>query len=402
MFIFDIIQCYYLMNTQEEHIPFETKVTLLKKIQLFSDLNRPSLKKIADLLEEAEYQKGHYIFKKGEEGNAVFIIAEGSVSVRDDEFILSHLKKGDVFGEYALIDNKARSASIRAEEPVLLLRLSQHDFSRLMGDNTEILQGLLRLFVKRLRHQDALEKQLSEQNSQMVQQKERLEELNEEKNHLIAIIAHDLRNPLASTLSLAELLRSERDELNEDQIICIEGIIKALNRMNDMIRRILDVRKLEMKEPDLQLTKINLSDIAQQAFLNLKDQFNGKNLKPVLNFDDVYAEVDKDYLLQVLENLLSNAIKYSPADKNIYLNLWTNQGKAFIGIKDEGPGISKEEQKKLFLKYQPLSTEPTGGESSTGIGLSIVKKYTELMKGEVWCESDPGKGAKFTVSFNSK
>jgi signal transduction histidine kinase len=388
------------MTNDLDHIPFETKVKLLKRIQLFTDLHRPSLKKIADLVEETEYQKGHYIFKKGDEGDAVYIIARGSVSVRDGEFVLSILKEGEVFGEYSLIDNKARSASILTEEPVRLLRLSHNDFNRLMENNKEILHGLLHMFVKRLRYQDEMEIKLSDQNVQIKQQKKILEELNEEKNHLIAIIAHDLRNPLSSTLSLAALLKSESENFTEDQVICIDGIIKALNRMNEMIKRILDVRSLEEKEGNLRMEKTNISGLYEQAFLNLKDRFKAKNLNPILNLNEVYAVIDKNYLLQILENLISNAVKFSPESKNIYLNLWTHQGKVYIGIKDEGPGISKEDQKKLFMKYQPLSASPTGGESSTGIGLSIVKKYTEMMKGEVWCESDLGKGAKFIVSFD--
>ncbi|MBR9999066.1 MAG: cyclic nucleotide-binding domain-containing protein [Cyclobacteriaceae bacterium] len=388
------------MLNETGHIPFDTKVKLLKKIQLFSDLHRPSLKKIADLVEETEYQKGHYIFRKGDEGDAVFIIALGSVSVRDGDFILSHLKEGDVFGEYALIDNKARSASILAEEPVRLLRLSHHDFSRLMENNKEILHGLLQVFVNRLRHQDQMEIQLSEKNAQISQQKEILVDLNEEKNHLIAIIAHDLRNPLSSTLSLAELLKSESENFTDDQKICIAGMIRALNRMNEMVKRILDVRSLEEKQGNLNLERTNISGLYQQAFLNFKDKIDKKGLNAVLNLNEVYAVIDKNYLLQVIENLISNAVKFSPENKNIYFNLWANEGKVYIGIKDEGPGISPEDQRKLFMKYQPLSAVPTGGESSTGIGLSIVKKFTEMMNGEVQCESTPGKGAKFIVSFD--
>ena len=149
----------------------------------------------------------------------------------------------------------------------------------------------------------------------------------------------------------------------------------------------------------MNLEKIDLSILLNQVFQNFKSKIAQKALTPVLNLNAVHAEVDKHYLLQVLENLISNAIKFSPPNKSIYMNLWSNQGKAYIGIKDEGPGIAEEDQKKLFLKYQRLSAEPTGGEPSTGIGLSIVKKYTELMKGEVHCESEIGKGSKFILSF---
>lgn len=387
------------MSDSTSETPFNTKLTLLKRIQLFSDLHKPALKKIADLLEDMEYQKGHYVFKKGDEGDAVFIITEGSVSVKDEDLVLSTLNEGEVFGEYALIDNKSRSASIFAEETLRILRLDRTSFSRLLTENKEIQNSLLHLFVSRLREHDALEKQLADQTKQIIQQKESLEELNDEKNHLMGIIAHDLRNPLSSTLSLAELMKSESENFNEDQMICINGIIRALNRMCDMVDRILDVKALEAKQDQVNMEKVELSELIKNTYESYKSKIKNKKLQVHLNLNSIHANVDRQYLLQVLENLLSNAIKFSPPEKSIFLNLWVHDGKAHIGIKDEGPGISLDDQEKLFHKFQQLSAKPTGGESSTGLGLSIVKKYTELMNGNVWCESEPGKGAKFVVTF---
>ena len=387
------------MEDQTSATSFENKLKLLQNIKLFSDLHKPALKKIAQLLEEMQYHKGHYIFRKGDEGDAVFIITQGVVSVKDEEFVLSTLGIGEVFGEYALIDNKPRSASIYVEEPVQLLRLSRTDFSRLFGDNKEILQAMLRMFVNRLRGHDELEKQLADQTKQIIKQKTALEDLNDEKNHLMAIIAHDLRNPLSSTISLADLLKSESESFDEDQMICINGIINALGRMKDMVNRILDVKALESKSEQVVLERIDLSILIEQTYQTFKKQIEDKQIKVFLNVNEIYAKVDKQYLLQILENLISNAIKFSQPGKAIYLNLWSKEGKVHIGIKDEGPGISNDDQKKLFLRYQQLSAQPTAGESSTGIGLSIVKKYTEMMNGNVMCESEPGKGAKFVVSF---
>ncbi|MFT6963167.1 MAG: signal transduction histidine kinase [Flammeovirgaceae bacterium] len=110
-------------------------------------------------------------------------------------------------------------------------------------------------------------------------------------------------------------------------------------------------------------------------------------------------EIDKTFGSQVFENLLSNAIKFSPTDKNIYINLVEKEGEFRAEIRDEGPGMSKEDMSKLFGKFQKLSARPTAGEKSTGLGLSIVKKYVEVMNGKVWCESELGEGASFVVEF---
>jgi len=166
-----------------------------------------------------------------------------------------------------------------------------------------------------------------------------------------------------------------------------------------MVDRILDVKALENKQEQVNIEKVDLSELVQNAYNGFKSKIEKKKLKAILNLNNIHANVDRQYLMQIIENLLSNAIKFSPPEKSIFLNLWVHEGKAHIGIKDEGPGISMEDQKKLFQKFQQLSAQPTAGESSTGLGLSIVKKYTELMNGNVWCESEQGKGAKFVVTF---
>jgi signal transduction histidine kinase len=127
---------------------------------------------------------------------------------------------------------------------------------------------------------------------------------------------------------------------------------------------------------------------------------------------------DEQALMQVLDNLVSNAVKYSPHGKNVYIKtIHHTEGQMAemtfkstpltllpstflrIEITDEGPGISEEDMKKLFGKFARLSAQPTGGEHSTGLGLSIVKKMVEGMRGRVWCESEQGNGATFIVEL---
>ena len=100
-----------------------------------------------------------------------------------------------------------------------------------------------------------------------------------------------------------------------------------------------------------------------------------------------------------MENLLSNAIKFSPIDKSIFIKLSVQGSKAVCMIKDQGQGLSESDISKLFVRYQKLSATPTGNETSTGLGLSIVKKYIDAMNGKIWVESAKGKGASFFVSF---
>ena len=228
---------------------------------------------------------------------------------------------------------------------------------------------------------------------------EELVDLNQEKNHLIEIVAHDLRNPLTSSLSIATNLQTASERLNEDDRDSIHFLVGALKRMNNMISRILDIRMIEQKKVDLNCEKMDFGEVLQEVFSNFKETAKQKNIKLHLNNKSYYGIADRNYLIQIFENLLSNAIKFSPRDKNVWVNIEEWNGEIKINFKDEGPGIREEDFKNLFKQFQRLSAQPTAGEKSTGLGLSIVKKYVDIMGGRVWCESEYGNGANFIITF---
>ena len=103
-----------------------------------------------------------------------------------------------------------------------------------------------------------------------------------------------------------------------------------------------------------------------------------------------------------MENLISNALKFSPSKRNVFIKITDEEEHVRISVKDEGPGIPDNEISDLFKKYHKLSPRPTGGEQSIGLGLSIVKKYVEVMQGKVWCVCENGKGSEFIVEFRKE
>ncbi len=259
-----------------------------------------------------------------------------------------------------------------------------------------------------LENASAYEK-ITEQSKDLLQQKEQIEhknqellELNKEKNHLIGIVAHDLRNPLTSALTIGGLLKSA-EQLSEEQREYAEHMVNAMGRMNDMVNRILDIKAIESKSIELDLRKTNLAEVLLEVRENFKEALENKQLE--FNFNQKHPEptamVDRNYLTQIYENLVSNAIKFSPPKRKISVDIVQDNGQVITEIKDQGPGLTKDDLPRLFQKYQKLSARPTGGEQSTGLGLSIVKKYVEAMDGRVWAESEPGRGATFKVEFDS-
>jgi len=226
-----------------------------------------------------------------------------------------------------------------------------------------------------------------------------LVDLNNEKNHLIEIVAHDLRNPLTSSLTIANNLKSNGDGMKRGDREGLDFMLNALNRMQEMITKILDIRVIEQKKINMKCEKTDLSTVINDVYLNMQEPAMHKNINVRLENLKTYGYVDKNYLTQVFENLLSNAIKFSPRDKDVWIRVKEMDGEIRINFIDEGPGIGKDEMSRLFGKYQKLSAKPTGGEHSTGLGLSIVKKYVDVMGGRVWCESEAGKGSNFIVAL---
>lgn len=241
--------------------------------------------------------------------------------------------------------------------------------------------------------------ELARQKDEILQKNEELQSLNEEKNNLIGIVAHDLKSPLNQIKGLVSVIKMTT-KLDEDAANCLTMIETSVVRLNSMIGKILDTEAIESKQLNLNIEPVDLCDV----FTNLTNRFqldaSGKKITLHMKADPgVYISVDRNYLTQILENLLSNAIKFSPEDKNIFFNLHDNNDHIVAEVCDEGPGLTEEDKKKLFSKYQKLSARPTGNESSTGLGLSIVKKFTESMGGQIWCESEAGNGARFFVKF---
>ncbi|MDO1447780.1 tetratricopeptide repeat-containing sensor histidine kinase [Rhodocytophaga aerolata] len=225
--------------------------------------------------------------------------------------------------------------------------------------------------------------------------------LNEEKTHLIGIVAHDLRSPLSRMYGLTNLLKLDEKNLTGEQKQYIQLISEESARLNDMIAKILDMNAIEQQRINLKLEKTAVHQLIQETVNHIQPAAAKKQIRIHFSPSTLksFALLDWGYAIQILDNLLSNAVKFSPSGKQVYIDLQESTETIEITIVDEGPGFSTEDQAKLFGKFQKLSARPTAGEPSTGLGLSIVKKYVEAMHGQIRCESTQGKGAKFIVSF---
>ncbi|TAE23821.1 MAG: GAF domain-containing protein [Candidatus Kapaibacterium sp.] len=229
-----------------------------------------------------------------------------------------------------------------------------------------------------------------------------LVELNNEKNEFLGIVAHDLKNPLSGIRMLAKVLYDEASKLTYTDVQEFStDIMNSAARMFELITNLLDINAIERGGMKVYLCDFDFAIIVRALTDNYAQRAEAKNIK--LHFESPedlpYVFADQNATVQVLDNIISNAVKYSPHDRNVWIRCTTTARTVRCEIKDEGPGFTEEDKKKLFGKFARLSAQPTGGEHSTGLGLSIVKKMAEAMHGNVWCESEYGHGASFFVEL---
>jgi signal transduction histidine kinase len=228
----------------------------------------------------------------------------------------------------------------------------------------------------------------------------RLEERDIEKNEILGIVAHDLKNPIAAVRGLAELVNSGFVEPEQTKEIT-EQISTTADRMLELVKNLLDINRLESGGMQFEFVEFSIAPLVESTVWQYKAQAEAKNI--TLHYASKVSSsivlADEQAMIQVLDNIISNAVKHSPHGKNVFIRIISGVDAIRVEVQDEGQGISLEDMTKLFGKFARLSARPTGGEHSTGLGLSIVKKMVEAMQGRVWCESEVGKGATFIVEL---
>jgi signal transduction histidine kinase/ligand-binding sensor domain-containing protein len=248
--------------------------------------------------------------------------------------------------------------------------------------------------------------EIAEANAQLEDMNTRLQTLNQRKNELVGMVAHDLRNPLTSIIMSAELITRAFQKLSVEKVIETVGKVKiSAERMNTIIGDVLNIEAVEAGTLQFRQERVNLSALAKAICEEYSSIAAQKNIR--LHFSSTNPDIillsDERATHQIIENLISNAIKYSPLNTNIWITIEAlsvdNRLYGRCSVRDEGPGLSSEDHSKLFGRFMRLTPRPTGNETSTGLGLSIVKEFTEAMGGRISCKSSLGQGSEFIVEL---
>lgn len=229
--------------------------------------------------------------------------------------------------------------------------------------------------------------------------RDRLKQLAEDKDELLGILAHDLKNHLGGMNMSAEVMRGHVERFGDERLTRLsDNILRSSAQLLYFLKEFLANSASDnafVAKPGV----VNFTGLAAGVVRQYQEAARRKDLKLQTFFppEETRVVADASALVQVLDNLLSNALKFSPSGKKIMVSVRAADGQVEGTVRDEGPGFTEADKAKMFRRYARLSARPTGGEPSTGLGLSIVRKLMRAMGGEVSCESQPGKGATFAI-----
>ena len=218
------------------------------------------------------------------------------------------------------------------------------------------------------------------------------------KTDFIANVSHELRTPLNAIIGFSDLLQNKRiGELNEKQTGYVKDIQASSINLLGMINEILDISKLENSSTQLVKQTFDISMVINEVTTLLYPLFEKKNIKLIKNIEEFEINADYQKIKQVLFNLLSNALKFTK--NKIKIIVQKIDSKVVIKVIDNGIGIEKKNQKKIFNKFTQINDYSTKNESSTGLGLTISKEFVKLHNGKIEVESELNKGATFIITL---
>lgn len=238
--------------------------------------------------------------------------------------------------------------------------------------------------------------------NQLIENLNNAQNLSEQKDNILKIVAHDLRTPInwikSSSQILSHINKSSIDipSIKKEIDFSLGLINEGVTHANEIINDLLSLEN-EINEP-LNLEKIDFEDFINKSLSKHMEKMKNKNINAILHLEQKLINVDEIKFARVIDNLLSNAIKFSNSNSRIWISCKKTSFTEII-IKDEGIGIPKEIEKDIFNEFTSAKRQGTSGEKSFGLGLSIAKKIVHLHKGSICFESKENQGTKFIIEI---
>lgn len=225
--------------------------------------------------------------------------------------------------------------------------------------------------------------------------------MNDDKDKMLHAVAHDLQSPVVNIRGLSNILESDPNlDLESEQIL--KMISRELDKSDHLVRNLLDLESIESGDLKIATEAVSLTEMISLIGSKYHKLAGNKNISVetlIAEKEEVVITTDPGFIQRIMDNLISNAIKFSPKGTEIKIELKKKLDQVIIQVSDQGPGLSPQDQSRLFGRFQRLTAQPTGGEPSAGLGLAITKALVDRLNGSIRVTSAPGEGAAFAVSL---
>ena len=244
--------------------------------------------------------------------------------------------------------------------------------------------------------------ELQARTRELAEKSAELEVASKHKSEFLANMSHELRTPLNAIVGFSQVLKEKLfGEVNEKQDEYLDDILSSSNHLLELINDILDLSKVEAGQVELERRLFSLREALERGVVMVRERAlrNGVELSLDLDAQVDLVEGDERRIQQVVFNLLSNAVKFTPSGGRVDVSTATENGEVRVAVRDTGPGISPDDQARIFEEFQ--QARDTNGErpEGTGLGLALSRSLVELHGGRIWVESEPGKGSTFTFTL---
>jgi len=239
---------------------------------------------------------------------------------------------------------------------------------------------------------------------QLQEYSEQLKELVATKDKFFSIIAHDLKSPFNSILGLSEIIKLEARHLDIATIEQYAGIIYSTsNNTFKLLENLLDWARIQQSQMPFHPVSFVLKTVTDEVIELMIEKANSKMIA-IINYipDNLIVEADKNMLKTILRNLISNALKFTSANGKVGIKALSKGNTIEISVEDTGTGIRQEDIDKIFKIGSSFSKRGTENEKGTGLGLLLCKEFVEKHGGQIWVESEEGKGSTFFFTINTK
>lgn len=252
---------------------------------------------------------------------------------------------------------------------------------------------------RRLRqHRAVLQTEVAIRTQELVQARDAALSANRHKSEFLANMSHELRTPLQAIIGYADIIKEDLVmEGKEDSIEDLERIIHNAQRLLNMINNILRLSKVEAGRMEVRLQAVNLRTLAKEAAETVQPLLRkNNNLLEIIVEDEQDILIDREKILQAILNLLSNAGKFT-VDGKIALSIHQTSSLLTIKVSDTGIGLTSEQQRIIFEEFRQVDGSYTRKFEGTGLGLTITRRFCELLGGSIQVESEEGRGSTFTI-----